>query len=96
MSCYAPRATGTQAVNAPIFHVNGDDVEAVVRACLLATEFRQTFQMDVVVDFVCYRRHGHQVGVAWACLPFTPHAYLSRASSPLSTSLSQCAHLVPV
>ncbi|KAJ0524602.1 putative oxoglutarate dehydrogenase (succinyl-transferring) [Helianthus annuus] len=48
-----------KALNAPIFHVNGDDVEAVVHACELAAEWRQTFHTDVVVDIVCYRRFGH-------------------------------------
>ncbi|KAK1418489.1 hypothetical protein QVD17_27634 [Tagetes erecta] len=48
-----------KALNAPIFHVNGDDVEAVVHACELAAEWRQTFHSDVVVDIVCYRRFGH-------------------------------------
>jgi 2-oxoglutarate dehydrogenase E1 component len=46
-------------VQAPIFHVNGDDPEAVVHAARIATEFRQEFKHDVVVDIVCYRRHGH-------------------------------------
>ncbi|HXP96067.1 MAG TPA: 2-oxoglutarate dehydrogenase E1 component [Telmatospirillum sp.] len=46
-------------VQAPIFHVNGDDPEAVVHAARIATEFRQEFGADVVVDMVCYRRHGH-------------------------------------
>jgi 2-oxoglutarate dehydrogenase E1 component len=46
-------------VAAPIFHVNGEDPEAVVYACRLATEFRQTFKRDVVVDIFCYRRYGH-------------------------------------
>ena len=48
-----------KALNAPIFHVNGDDVEAVVRACELAAEWRQAWKSDVVVDIVCYRRYGH-------------------------------------
>ncbi|GAB4129471.1 MAG: 2-oxoglutarate dehydrogenase E1 component [Rhodothalassiaceae bacterium] len=46
-------------VQAPIFHVNGDDPEAVVFACKVATEFRQTFRKDAVVDMFCYRRFGH-------------------------------------
>ncbi|XP_058099090.1 uncharacterized protein LOC131243620 [Magnolia sinica] len=49
----------SKALNAPIFHVNGDDVEAVVHVCELAAEWRQTFHSDVVVDIVCYRRFGH-------------------------------------
>lgn len=49
-----------KVVEAPIFHVNGDDVEAVVRVCKLAVEYRQQFGRDVVVDLVCYRRNGHQ------------------------------------
>lgn len=48
-----------KALNAPILHVNGDDVEAVVRCMELAAEWRQAWKTDVVVDVVCYRRHGH-------------------------------------
>jgi 2-oxoglutarate dehydrogenase E1 component len=46
-------------VQAPIFHVNGDDPEAVVHVARIATEFRQEFKRDVVVDMFCYRRYGH-------------------------------------
>lgn len=49
-------------VEAPIFHVNGDDPEAVVHAAKVATEFRQKFQKDVVIDMFCYRRFGHNEG----------------------------------
>ena len=48
-----------KGVEAPIFHVNGDDVEAVMRVCSVASKWRQTFGRDCVVDIVCYRRHGH-------------------------------------
>ncbi len=49
-------------VQAPIFHVNGDDPEAVVHCAKIATEFRQKFNRDVVIDMVCYRRFGHNEG----------------------------------
>ena len=49
-------------VEAPIFHVNGDDPEAVVHAAKVATEFRQKFLKDVVIDIFCYRRFGHNEG----------------------------------
>jgi 2-oxoglutarate dehydrogenase E1 component len=49
-------------VQAPIFHVNGDDPEACVRVARLAFAYRQRFHKDVVVDMVCYRRHGHNEG----------------------------------
>ena len=49
-------------VMAPIFHVNGDDPEAVVHAARIATEFRQAFGTDVVIDMFCYRRFGHNEG----------------------------------
>jgi 2-oxoglutarate dehydrogenase E1 component len=46
-------------VNAPVLHVNGDDPEAVLQCARLAFDFRQTFHKDVVIDLVCFRRHGH-------------------------------------
>ncbi|HEY6255298.1 MAG TPA: 2-oxoglutarate dehydrogenase E1 component, partial [Xanthobacteraceae bacterium] len=49
-------------IEAPIFHVNGDDPEAVVFAAKVSTEFRQKFQKPVVIDMFCYRRHGHNEG----------------------------------
>jgi 2-oxoglutarate dehydrogenase E1 component len=49
-------------LSAPIFHVNGDDPEAVVHVARIATEFRQEFKKDVVIDMFCYRRFGHNEG----------------------------------
>ena len=51
-----------KVVDAPIFHVNADDVEAVVHCARVAVEYRQRFKKDVVIDMICYRRHGHNEG----------------------------------
>ena len=57
---------------APVFHVNGDDVEAVARMCRLAAKWRQTFKRDVVIDIVCYRKHGVTGLNSFSSCPFTP------------------------
>jgi 2-oxoglutarate dehydrogenase E1 component len=49
-------------VQAPVLHVNGDDPEAVVKACSLAIAYRQKYNQDIFIDMVCYRRHGHNEG----------------------------------
>ena len=67
-------------VGAPVFHVNGDDPEMVVYAVQKALRFRQEFSMDVVVDLVCYRRHGHNEADEPA---FThPHLYKKIRNRP--------------
>lgn len=49
-------------VHAPVLHVNGDDAEAVVKACIFAAKYRQEFKSDIFIDMVCYRKHGHNEG----------------------------------
>ncbi len=49
-------------VQAPVFHVNGDDVEATVKVAEIATRYRQEFNSDIYIDMVCYRKHGHNEG----------------------------------
>ena len=84
-------------VEAPIFHVNGDDPEAVVFAAKVATEYRQRFQKPVVIDMFCYRRFGHNEGDEPAFtqpldVPQDPLASLdaralrARSSSPKASS----------
>ena len=52
----------TRMLKVPVFHVNGEDPEAVAHVAHLAVEWRQRFGMDVVIDMYCYRRHGHNEG----------------------------------
>jgi 2-oxoglutarate dehydrogenase E1 component len=72
-------------IEAPIFHVNGDDPEAVVFAAKVSTEFRQKFQKPVVIDMFCYRRHGHNEGDEPA---FTqPMMYKAIAAHPTTVEI---------
>ena len=80
-----------KVVEAPIFHVNGDDVEAVVRVCRLAVDFRQRFGRDVVVDLVCYRKNGHQENDNPA---FTQPAMCAKIAAQQSTFAQYAGALV--
>ena len=67
-----------KAIGAPIFHVNADDPEAVVRACCLAADWRAAFHRDVVLDLVGYRRYGHnELDEPKLTLPFS-HALIDQ------------------
>jgi 2-oxoglutarate dehydrogenase E1 component len=48
-----------KVIGAPIIHVNGDDIEAVVQAMKILTEFKEKFKIDVFLDICCYRKYGH-------------------------------------
>ena len=72
-------------IEAPIFHVNGDDAEAVCHVTLLALEFRLKYQRDVVIDMYCYRKHGHNESDEQA---FTqPTLYKKIGAQPLISSI---------
>jgi len=74
-----------KGLQSPILHVNGDDAEAVVHVARIATEFRQRFKKDVVVDIFCYRRHGHNEADEPA---FTqPAMYRAIASHPTTREI---------
>src|SRR5436853_6986895 len=74
-------------VQAPIFHVNGDDPEAVVHCARIATEFRQLFHKDVVIDMFCYRRFGHNESDE----PSFPQPLMYRAVREHPTTLETCS-----
>ncbi len=74
-----------KGIPAPVFHVNADDPESVVHVARIATEFRQEFGADVVIDMICYRRHGHNEADEPA---FTqPLMYRKIASHPTTRTL---------
>lgn len=76
---------------APVFHVNGDHPEAVVHVARLASAFRQTFHRDVVIDLICYRRHGHNEGDEPS---FTQPMMYEKIRKHLSPRRAYCEQLV--
>ncbi|CAK4669081.1 unnamed protein product [Aphanomyces euteiches] len=89
----------------PIFHVNGDDPEAVVKVMKMAVEFRQKYKCDVVVDLVCYRRHGHNeqdspeitAPVMYHCInqhPTVINMYFKHLQSQGHLNVEECAAMV--
>ncbi len=78
-------------LDAPIFHVNGDDPEAVVHVARVATEYRQEFKKDVVIDIFCYRRYGHNEGDEPA---FTQPLMYKKIATQETTRTKYAAQLV--
>ncbi len=78
-------------VQAPVFHVNGDDPEAVVFASELAMEYRQEFNNDVFIDMVCYRKHGHNEGDDPKFTQPEMYKYISSHKDPRETYAAQLA-----
>jgi 2-oxoglutarate dehydrogenase E1 component len=78
-------------LDAPIFHVNGDDPEAVVHVARVATEFRQKFRKDAVIDIFCYRRFGHNEGDEPA---FTQPLMYKKISTQKTTRMKYATQLV--
>lgn len=69
-------------IDAPVFHVNGDDADAVVYVCELAIDYRNTFQEDVFIDMVCYRKYGHNEGDEPKFTNPALYGFISKAENP--------------
>lgn len=78
-----------KVTDSPVFHVNGDDAEAVVYACKLAMEFRQKFHRDVFIDLLCYRRHGHNEGDEPRFTQPTLYSIIEKHPNPLDIYLEK-------